>query len=464
MSTVPEDRRTSKALSRFEVIAPLLEKALPRGAQKVLIQELASKLFVDEYNQFIRYGERTIERYLSDYRKFGLDGLKPKVRQEQGKLKAFQEEALEQAIKIRLKHPGLSAESIIDALRASEVSGAEQMCVSTLNRHFRRLGKDRPALKKIPRKRYRILSVEGVHQLWICDVWDGPMLFDPALGKNRRLRLVAILDSHTRYIVQAEFYFNENRPCLEDTLLKGILKYGVPTIFYVDNAKIFRSLHLKRIGAELGFSIRHTRPYQPEGRGKLERWFKTVADKFEPLLQDQITGGKIETIEQVNRFLAAWIETRYHIRRHGTLKMSPAKALEDSINANLTFARFVEPQTVYEAFLWRETRQVNSLAAVKIFSNLYEVDEALIGKTVEVRYNPYDLTRILVYCEGGFRGEAKPYQMKNFAEKRVLERQQESQKVLDAVMESIITEHAGNAKKNGVSFARAMGVKPLAQS
>jgi len=464
MSTVPEDRRTSKALSRFEVIAPLLEKALPRGAQKVLIQELASKLFVDEYNQFIRYGERTIERYLSDYRKFGLDGLKPKVRQEQGKLKAFQEEALEQAIKIRLKHPGLSAESIIDALRASEVSGAEQMCVSTLNRHFRRLGKDRPALKKIPRKRYRILSVEGVHQLWICDVWDGPMLFDPALGKNRRLRLVAILDSHTRYIVQAEFYFNENRPCLEDTLLKGILKHGVPTIFYVDNAKVFRSLHLKRIGAELGFSVRHTRPYQPEGRGKLERWFKTVADKFEPLLQDQITVGKIETIEQVNRFLAAWIETRYHIRRHGTLKMSPAKALEDSINANLTFARFVEPQTVYEAFLWRETRQVNSLAAVKIFSNLYEVDEALIGKTVEVRYNPYDLTRILVYYEGGFRGEAKPYQMKNFAEKRVLERQQESQKVLDAVMESIITEHAGNAKKNGVSFARAMGVKPLAQS
>ncbi len=182
------------------------------------------------------------------------------------------------------------------------------------------------------------------------------------------------------------------------------------------------------------------------------------------MLQDQITVGKIKTIEQVNRFLAAWIETRYHIRRHGTLKMSPSKALEDSINANLTFARFVEPQTVYEAFLWRETRQVNSLAAVKIFSNLYEVDEALIGKTVEVRYNPYDLTRILVYCEGGFRGEAKPYQMKNFAEKRVLERQHESQKVLDAVMKSIITEHAGNAKKNGVSFARAMGVKPLAQS
>lgn len=462
MKTLPNDARNRKALARFEVIAPLLEQTLPRGAQKALIQELTSKLFVDEHNQFIRYGERTIERYLSNYRKFGLDGLKSKVREEQGKLKAFREEALEQAIEMRLKHPRLSADSIIDALRASGVAGAEQMCVSTLNRHFRRLGKDRPALKRIPRKRYRSLIVDGAHQLWICDVWDGPLLFDPALDKNRRLRLVAILDSHTRYIVQAEFYFNENRPCLEDTLLKGILRHGVPTIFYADNAKIFRSLHLKRIGAELGFTVRHTTPRQPEGRGKCERFFRTVADKFEPLLQDQITSGKVKTLEEVNRFFAAWLETRYHTRRHGTLKMSPAKALDDSINANLTFARFVEPQTVYEAFLWRETRQVSSLAAVKIFSNLYEVDEALIGKTVEIRFNPYDLSIILVYLQGEFRGKAKPYQMKNFAEKRVSERQNESQKALDAVMESIITEHADNAKKNGLSFARAMGVNPNA--
>lgn len=96
---------------------------------------------------------------------------------------------------------------------------------------------------------------------------------------------------------------------------------------------------------------------------------------------------------------------------------------------------------------------------MKIFSNLYEVDEALIGKTVEVRYNPYDLTRILVYFEGGFRGEATPYKMKNFTEKRVSQRQNDSETALDAVIESIITEHADNAKKTGLSFARAMGVK-----
>ena len=97
-----------------------------------------------------------------------------------------------------------------------------------------------------------------------------PIFYDEVKDKNRRLRLVAILDSFTRMIVHAEFYFNENRPCLEDTLLKSILKYGVFERFYVDNAKVFRSDHLKRIAAELGFAVQHTRVREPQGRGNVK--------------------------------------------------------------------------------------------------------------------------------------------------------------------------------------------------
>ncbi len=58
----------------------------------------------------------------------------------------------------------------------------------------------------------------------------------------------------------------------------------------------------------------------------------------------------------------------------------------------------------------------------KDLRNLYEVDGSLLGKTVELRFKPYDLRRILVYCEGSFRCEARPYQMKNFTDKRVADR------------------------------------------
>lgn len=460
MKRLEDDERSRIALLRYEVIAPLLNRPLPRGAQNNLIEDLTSQMHLDAKNRLVHLGKRTIERYLSQYQKFGLEGLKPKVRKEQGSLKAFPSEALTEAVKLRLAQPELSADSLIDILRSQNISGAEQMCVSTLNRHFRRLGKDRPALKRIIKKRYRLLSVEGAHVLWICDVWDGPYLYDEVKDKNRRLRLVAILDSFTRTIVHAEFYFNESRPCLEDTLLKAILKYGVAERFYVDNAQVFRSDHLKRIAAELGFMVQHTRVREPQGRGKLERWFRTVAEKFEPLLKTQIHSKKVTTLAEVNHYLVAWIETRYHAKRHSTLKMSPRESLEQAKRMGLLNSRRLDSQTIHEAFLWREKRHVSSLAAVKIYGNLYEVNEELMGKAVELRFNPYDLKQILVYFEGVFRGEARPYQMRNFTDKRVSERQTESQISLDDVMKSIMAEHKETVlERSSLSFAKALGVK-----
>lgn len=460
MKKLEDDERSRIALLRYEVIAPLLKRPLPRGAQSVILEDLTSQLHINAKNQLVHLGKRTIERYLSQYQKFGLEGLKPKVRKEQGSLKAFPMLALEEAIRLRLAQPELSADSLIDILRSKAIPGADGMCVSTLNRHLRQLGKDRPALKRIIKKRYRLLSVEGAHVLWICDVWDGPYLYDEVKDKNRRLRLVAILDSYTRMIMHAEFYFNENRPCLEDTLLKAILKYGVFERLYVDNARVFRSDHLKRIAAELGFAVQHTRVREPQGRGKLERWFRTVAEKFEPLLKTQIHSKKITSLAEVNAYLSAWIETRYHARRHSTLKMSPRDCLEQAKGSGLLNSRRLDSQTIHEAFLWREKRQVSSLAAVKIYGNLYEVDEALMGKTVELRFNPYDLKQILVYYGGIYCCEARPYQMRNFTDRRVSERQTESQLSLDDVMKSIVEEHKNVVlEHSSLSFAKALGVK-----
>lgn len=459
MKLPEDDGRERIALQRFEIIAPLLQRPLPRGAQKLILDELSQKLHLNAENRLVPLSKRTIERYLSNYLKYGLEGLKPKVRSEHGSLKAFPQQALDEAVKLRLVQPDLSADSIIDTLRLGEVNGSEKMCVSTLNRHFRRLGKNQPGLKRMVRKRYRLLSVEGAHVLWICDIWDGPYLHDEIMDKKRRLRLVATIDAYSRYIVHAEFYFNENRPCLEDTLLKAILKHNVPENLYCDNARIFRSKHLKRIAAELGFCLKHSRAGQPQGRGRIERWFRTVAEKFEPLLKVQIESGKIATLHDVNQFFVAWLEKNYHGRRHSTLKMSPKDSLEKALLNNLDRSSYVEPASVHEIFLWREKRVVSPVGAVKIYSNLYEVDEALLGKTVELRFNPYDLRRILVYHEGVYCGEAKPYRMKNFTDKRVKERYLSSQEAMEKAVQAIIREHKAEVKeRSGLSFAKAIEV------
>lgn len=134
--------------------------------------------------------------------------------------------------------------------------------------------------------------------------------------------------------------------------------------------------------------------------------------------------------------------------------------MDEAMANHLDMARHVDPGTVHEAFLWREKREVSSLGAVKIYSNLYEVDEDLLGKSVELRFNPYDLRRILVYFEGIFRCEARPYQMRNFTDKRVVERQTDSHNVLETAMQAIVTEHREEIKNRvGLSFVQALGVK-----
>ena len=104
-----DDERERIALQRFEIIAPLLKRPLPRGAQKAMLEELTGKMHLDAQNRLVYLGKRTIERYLSNYQKFGLEGLKPKVRSEQGTLKAFPQKVLDEAVKIRLVHHSKSS-------------------------------------------------------------------------------------------------------------------------------------------------------------------------------------------------------------------------------------------------------------------------------------------------------------------------------------------------------------------
>ena len=54
----------------------------------------------------------------------------------------------------------------------------------------------------------------------------------------------------------------------------------MPIRLYMDNAKIYRSPQLARIAASIGILIVHTPPYQPEGRGKIERFFRSVREQF----------------------------------------------------------------------------------------------------------------------------------------------------------------------------------------
>ncbi len=71
--------------------------------------------------------------------------------------------------------------------------------------------------------------------------------------------------------------------------------------------------------------------------------------------------------------------------------------------------RAVEPSLLREAFRWWVLRRVTETAAVSLVGNRYHVDPALVGRHVELRFDPEDLTRLDVFWEGRPAGQAIPF-------------------------------------------------------
>ncbi|MBE3519093.1 MAG: Mu transposase C-terminal domain-containing protein [Firmicutes bacterium] len=59
-----------------------------------------------------------------------------------------------------------------------------------------------------------------------------------------------------------------------------------------------------------------------------------------------------------------------------------------------------DPSILDPLFLRREIRKVRHDSTISVQNHLFEVPPALIGKRVEVRFDPDDLSEVLIYDEG----------------------------------------------------------------
>ena len=134
--------------------------------------------------------------------------------------------------------------------------------------------------------------------------------------------------------------------------------------------------------AKLGIAPIHARPHQPAGKGKIERWFRTLrAGWLRHLDMDAI-----ESLEALNRALAGWVEGEYH--------QAPHRGLGGQTPLD-RWARFGEEVRYPDAgmdlddlFLFEAKRKVMKDRTVSLNGRLYEADAVPVGQTVTVRYDP----------------------------------------------------------------------------
>jgi putative transposase len=386
---VRAERARAVGLFRYALIRDAADPELSTRQRGRLVRALAQVEHQGPFGQPVRVSRATIDRWIRDWRRGGFDALVPSPRQVGPRTPT---EVLELAVGLKREVPERTAVQVAAILRAHAGWAPDER---TLQRHFARLElTTRPNGQ--PPAAFGRFEADTANQRWTGDALHGPTV------NGRKAILCAFIDDHSRLLTGYRWARREDTVRLEAALHKGLAARGIPGSIYVDNGSAFVDKQLLRACASLGIRLVHSRPGQPEGRGKIERFFRTVRDQF---LVEIGSGRELDDLEQLNTLFTAWVETVYHRREHSETKQTPWHRWS-TITPTLP-----TPTQLREAFLWSEWRTVTKTATVGLHGNTYEVDAALTGRKVELVFDPFDLTDIEVRWQHRPMGTAVPHRI-----------------------------------------------------
>ena len=327
-----------------------------------------------------RVAAETLRHWLTAYRRGGFDALLPKGRADRGRARRLPPEVAEMLVAIKEDGPGLSVRAVIDAAAGRGLPDGVRPAPSTVHRLLAREGLVGKGAGERPPEDRRRFSYRLAGELWMSDVMHGPAV--PDGRRRRKAYLIAFIDDATRVVPFAAFAFAESVQAFLPALRDAVLRRGIPQRLYVDNGAAYRSRQLALVCARLGTALIHARPYQPAGKGKIERWFRTLRAGWLAHLDMAAVDG----LDALNRRLQAWVEGEYHNAPHRGLDGETPLDRWAAAGADV---RYPDAGPEFDGlFLFEARRRVQKDRTVSLNGRLHEVDAALVGQTVTLRHDP----------------------------------------------------------------------------
>ena len=389
-----------EALKRYQMIAPLLDPDMDEGKRQQLREKAAEKNGISK---------RTLYRYEKGCREEGFDGLRPASRtkhRQQGLPENFGE-IMEQAVQLRREVPKRSVRQIIKVLELEGWAQPGVLKQSTMQRHLYDAGLGKKQMKRYAEKR-------GASSRRFCrphrmELLQGDIKYGPELrtadGELIKTYLSPLIDDHSRYIVQSEFYANQRQEIVEDTFHKAVLKAGKFDCAYLDNGVQYTAGHLGKACAKLGIRLVHARPGACQSKGKIEKFHQKV-DQF----ISEIRVAHVHSVEELNRRWKIFLEQEYQKEAHAGIReyyeSRGASVPVCGITPEQEWMRdarglvFLDVSVVAEAFLHHESRRIDEAGCFSLGGVRYEAGAALANLEAEIAYDPMDMETVRVCCRG----------------------------------------------------------------
>src|SRR5713226_980298 len=319
LTALSEAQRT-QALERLEIIRPALEKHVSQ-AQVARTHQLPPS---------------TVQLWIKRYREKGLAGLANATRSDKGKSRSLPEQAITLVEGLALQTPPRAAASI--HRQVSEIA-KEQGWKPPSYERVRLIIKDLdPALVTLAhqgaaayREEYDLLyRREATHAnaMWQADHTPLDIVLLDEAGEPARPWLTVIEDDYSRAIASFRLSFQESTALTTALALRQAIWRkeeprwqicGIPSVFYTDHGSDFTSKHMEQVAVDLGIELIFSEKGSPRGRGKIERFFRSVNELFLQDLPGYAPSGykavkATLTLPVFEQKFRTWLLEEYHQR------------------------------------------------------------------------------------------------------------------------------------------------------
>ena len=372
------------ALFRLSILGPLTSRIdINHGEAKKIIKQLASQTYHIPNSRRVHISEKTIQRWYYLWKKGGIDALAPKTRNDKHSC-LLKPEVQSKLLSLKKEKPSRSIPTIISIIEHDGLVVKNSLSHSTAHRLLRKAGLSTRTTAPSESIERRAFEAVNAGDIWYGDVMHGPTI----QTKNGAVKsfLVSIIDDASRLVCHTCFCEHEDAVAIERVLKDALLKRGLPHKLIVDNGPAYRSGTLQSICARLGIRLIYGKPYEPQSKGKLERWHRTVRDKF--LAECELEN--INSLEAFNARLWVWIETIYHATPHQGLsdKQTPLERYQKDLSRVQGLGQIA--QDIDDIFYHRTQRTVKKDGTVSLNGQLYEVPYHLVGAKVILVIDPHN--------------------------------------------------------------------------
>lgn len=388
----------------------------PGKTRRARIEYVSKLPFTDEEGNVRYFTWRTISTWWCRYQKDGITVMQNKRRSDQGTFRKVTPETVTEAVQQVL--PSLHSKSYT-------IASVYRLCIERglLRRElvapntFRRMVKEFEMLKMESEHKRRVaFAKEHANQMWQGDTMFGPYI-DTDSGKAQA-KLIAFIDDASRVVAHGEFFLSDNVDSLITSFRTALYKRGVPEMLYLDNGANYSSAEIHLVCGRLGCILCHTPVRDGAAKGKIERFFRTVRDKFLCHVLD------LSSLAALNRQFITWLEEEYNSVPHGSLGMKPI----DRFGLDLSRIRFMPPSELNDEFFFMEEDRWVKIDNTFSLKNIrFEAPVDLREKQIQVRFERGRMTRVIVYYKKSRMGEARPVDLIANDRKPRLHNQDENQ-------------------------------------